>query len=175
MKKGLITVKLRVWSLSLENSTDFYLCFWLAVLHSLSHFFFHYWSPSPLCIVFDVIFSISNDLTQMVIFPIQIPDCDSHMEFTVSIKKSLYQICGPCFLLAFIHIPVFSIWKSLHMLQKAHIKMVACTIYTYLFLFYTYTPLKVVVIAVFLSKLHHRPLFNHIYYSTVLVSEVVLI
>ena len=32
--------------LSLENSVDSYLCFWLALLHSVSYFFFLYW-PSP--------------------------------------------------------------------------------------------------------------------------------
>ena len=112
------------WDLSLENSADSYWCFWLALLHSMSYFFFIYQSPSlSLCTVFDSIssyiyevllinpsadvlvfgdfnvhhkdwltysggtdrpgklcynFSISNNLTQMVNFPTQIPDCDSH-------------------------------------------------------------------------------------------------
>ena len=112
------------WDLSLENSADSYVCFQLALLHSVSYFFFLYWSPSSaLCTVFDSIssnidevlsinpsanvfvfgdfnvhhkdwltyssgtdrpgelcynFSISNDLTQIVNFPIWIPDCDSH-------------------------------------------------------------------------------------------------
>ena len=111
--------------LSLENSADSYLCFRLALLHSVSYFFFLYRSPSLLlCMVFDSIssnidevlsinpsanvfvfgdfnvhqkdwltysggidrpgelyynFSISNDLTQVVNFPIHIPDCDSHI------------------------------------------------------------------------------------------------
>ena len=44
--------------LSLENSADFYLCFRLALLHSLSYFFFLYRSPSSaLCTVFDSILS----------------------------------------------------------------------------------------------------------------------
>ena len=106
------------------TSTDSYLFFWLALLHSLYYFFFLYQSPSStLCMVFDSIsynidevlsinpsanifvfgdfnvhykdwlmysggtdwpgelcynFSISNDLTQIVNFPTQIPDCDSH-------------------------------------------------------------------------------------------------
>ena len=34
---------------------------------------------------------------------------------------------------------VFSMWKSLQVLQKAHINIVACAIYTYLFFSYTYT------------------------------------
>ena len=113
------------WDLSLENSADSYLCFRLAILHSVYYFFFLYWSPSSsLCTVFDSVssnidevlsinpsanvflfgdfnvyykdwltysggtdglgklcynFSISNDLTQMVNFPMRIPDCDSHM------------------------------------------------------------------------------------------------
>ena len=117
------------WELSLENSADSYLCFQLALLYSVSYFFFLYRSPSSaLCMVFDSIssnidevlsinpsanififgdfnvhykgwltysggtdwpvelcynFSVSNDLTQMVNFPTQIPDCDS---------------CGPAFL-----------------------------------------------------------------------------
>ena len=110
--------------LSLENSIDYYLCFRLALLRSVSYFFFLYRSPSSaLCTIFDSIssnidevlsinpsanvfvfgdfnihhkdwltysggtdgpgelcynFSISNDLTQMVNFPTQIPGCDSH-------------------------------------------------------------------------------------------------
>ena len=102
--------------LSLENSADSYVCFRLALLHSVSYFFFLYLSPSlSLCMVFNSIsanidevlsfnpsvnahhkdwltysggtdrsgevcynFSISNGLTQMVNFPIRIPDCDSH-------------------------------------------------------------------------------------------------
>ena len=44
--------------LSLGNSTDSYLCFRLALLHSVSYFFFLYRSPSPsLCTVFDSILS----------------------------------------------------------------------------------------------------------------------
>ena len=39
---------------SLENSADFYLCFWLTLLLSVSYFFFLYQSPSlSLCTVFD--------------------------------------------------------------------------------------------------------------------------
>ena len=34
------------WDLFLENSTDSYLCFQLALLHSVSYFFFLYQSPS---------------------------------------------------------------------------------------------------------------------------------
>ena len=109
--------------LSLENSADSYLCFRLALLHSVSYFFFLYRSPSSsLCMVFDSIssnidevlsinasavfvfgdfnvhhkdwltysggsnssgelcydFSAANNLTQVVNFPIRIPDCDSH-------------------------------------------------------------------------------------------------
>ena len=42
--------------LSLENSADFYLCCRLALLHSVSYFFFLYQSPSSsLCTVFDSI------------------------------------------------------------------------------------------------------------------------
>ena len=42
--------------LSLENSADSYLCFRLALLHSMSYFFFLYRSPSSsLCTIFDSI------------------------------------------------------------------------------------------------------------------------
>ena len=42
----------------ITNSTDFYLCFWVALLHSVSYHFFLYWSPSSsLCTVFDYISS----------------------------------------------------------------------------------------------------------------------
>ena len=41
------------WELSLENSADSYLCFLLALLHSVSYFFFLCRSPSlSLCTVF---------------------------------------------------------------------------------------------------------------------------
>ena len=44
------------WDLSLENSADSYLCFRLALLHSVSYFFFLYESPSlSLYMVFDSI------------------------------------------------------------------------------------------------------------------------
>ena len=108
------------WNLPLENSVDSYLFFQLALLHSVSYFFFLYQSPSSsLCMFFYSVssnidkvlsinppanvfvfgyfivhhkdwltysggsdrtgepcynFSISNDLTQMVNFPTQIPD-----------------------------------------------------------------------------------------------------
>ena len=42
------------WDLSLENSADSYLCFQLALLYSVSYFFFLCQSPSSsLCTVFD--------------------------------------------------------------------------------------------------------------------------
>ena len=51
-----------VRDLSLENSADSYLCFRLALLHSVSYFFFLYQSPSlSLCMVFDSISSNIND------------------------------------------------------------------------------------------------------------------
>ena len=48
---------------SLENSTDSYLCFRLALLHSVSYFFFLYQSPSlSLCLVFDSISSNADEV-----------------------------------------------------------------------------------------------------------------
>ena len=50
--------------LSLENSADSYLCFRLALLHSVSYFFFLYPSPSSsLCTVFD---SISSNIDEVL-------------------------------------------------------------------------------------------------------------
>ena len=52
------------WDLSLENSADSYLCFQLALLHSVSYFFFLYRSPSSaLCTVFD---SISSNIDEVL-------------------------------------------------------------------------------------------------------------
>ena len=49
--------------LSLENSTDSYLCFRLALLHSVSYFFFLYQSPSlTLCTVFYSILSTIDEI-----------------------------------------------------------------------------------------------------------------
>ena len=46
------------WTLSLKNSVDSYLCFPMALLHSVTYFFFFYQSPSSsLCTVFDPISS----------------------------------------------------------------------------------------------------------------------
>ena len=51
------------FDLSLENSADSYLCFRLALLHSVSHFFFLSRSPSSsLCTVFD---SISSNIDEV--------------------------------------------------------------------------------------------------------------
>ena len=51
------------WDLSLENSADSYLCFWLALLHLVSYFFFLYQSPLLLCTVFD---SISFNIDEVL-------------------------------------------------------------------------------------------------------------
>ena len=52
------------WDLSLENSEDSYLCFRLALLHSVSYFFFPYRSPSSsFCTVFD---SISSSIDEVL-------------------------------------------------------------------------------------------------------------
>ena len=49
--------------LSLENSADYYLCFWLALLHSVFYFFFIHQSPStPLLTVFDAITSYIDEV-----------------------------------------------------------------------------------------------------------------
>ena len=51
--------------LFLENSADSYLCFRLALLHSVSSFFFLYQSPSSsLCTVFD---SISPNIDEVLL------------------------------------------------------------------------------------------------------------
>ena len=52
------------WDISRENSADSYLCFRLALLHSVSYFFFLYRSPSSsLCTVFD---SISSNIDEVL-------------------------------------------------------------------------------------------------------------
>ena len=52
------------WELSLENSADSYLCFRLALLHSVPYLFFLYWSPSiSLCTVFN---SISSNIDEVL-------------------------------------------------------------------------------------------------------------
>ena len=50
--------------LSLENSAGSYVCFRLALLHSLSYFFFLYWSTSSsLCTIFD---SVSSNIDEVL-------------------------------------------------------------------------------------------------------------
>ena len=51
------------WDLSLENSADSYLCFRLALLHSVSYFFFLFRTPSSSCTVFD---SISSNIDEVL-------------------------------------------------------------------------------------------------------------
>ena len=59
VKEGLPFAKF----ISLENSADSYLCFLLALLHSVSYFFFFYRSPSlSLCMVFDSISFIIDEV-----------------------------------------------------------------------------------------------------------------
>ena len=59
--------------LSLENSADSYLCFRLALLHSVSYFFFLYQSPSSsLCTVFDSISFIMR-FSQSTHLPMYLP------------------------------------------------------------------------------------------------------
>ena len=60
VKKGLPFAR----GLSQENSVDSYLCFRLALLYSVSYFFFLYQSPSSsLCTVFD---SISSNIDKVL-------------------------------------------------------------------------------------------------------------
>ena len=62
IKKGLPFA----WDLSLENSADSYLCFRLALLQSVSYFFFLYQSPSlSLCTIFDSISSNTDGVLSM--------------------------------------------------------------------------------------------------------------
>ena len=61
VKEGLLFAR----DLSLENSADSYLCFRLALLHSVSYFFFLYRSPSlSVCAVFD---SISFNIDEVLL------------------------------------------------------------------------------------------------------------
>ena len=60
VKKGLPFA----WDLSLENSTNSYLCFWLALLHSVSYFLPLYQSPSSsLRMIF---YSISSNIDDVL-------------------------------------------------------------------------------------------------------------
>ena len=60
VKEGLLFAR----DVSLENSADSYLCFWLALLHSVSYFFSLYWSPSSsLCTIF---YSISSSIDEVL-------------------------------------------------------------------------------------------------------------
>ena len=50
-------------NLFLEHSEESYICFWLALLHSLSYFVFLWRSPSSLCTVF---YSISSNIDEVL-------------------------------------------------------------------------------------------------------------
>ena len=49
-----------------ENSSDSYLCFWLAFLNSVSYFFYLYGKHSSLCKVFDFISSNVDEVLSMI-------------------------------------------------------------------------------------------------------------
>ena len=53
---------LHALNLSLENSSDSYLCFWLALLHSVSYFFFLYHSALSLSTVWGAISSSLDEV-----------------------------------------------------------------------------------------------------------------
>ena len=53
------------WDLSLESSEDSYLCFRLALLHSVSYFFFLYRLPSSL--LYTVFDSISSNIDEVLL------------------------------------------------------------------------------------------------------------
>ena len=65
VREGLLFAQdLSLENLSLENSADSYLCFQVALLHSMSYFFFLYPSPSwSLCTTFD---SISSNIHEVL-------------------------------------------------------------------------------------------------------------
>ena len=50
-------------NLSLENSADSYLCFWLALLHSVSYLFFLYQSPSSM---YKVFYFVSSNIDEVL-------------------------------------------------------------------------------------------------------------
>ena len=98
-----------------------------------------------------------------------IHDWDQLLHF--ELRYLLREIWFPLRILqVFAYFLVFSIWKSLRVLQKAHIKIVAHAIYTYFLLSYT---------LLFCWKIKRccgrcfpqqsRPLFNDIYCETILV------
>ena len=62
VKQGLASTQ----DLSLENSADSYLCFQLALLHSVSYFyfFFLYWSPSSSSCI--VLYAISSNIDEVL-------------------------------------------------------------------------------------------------------------
>ena len=74
--------------LSLENSADSYLCFRLALLHSVSFFFFLYRLPSSsLCTVFD---SISSNIDEVLsINPSANPSLISYILISVAYQTDL--------------------------------------------------------------------------------------
>ena len=86
--------------LSLENSADSYLCFRLALLHSVSYFFFLYQSPSSaLCTVFD---SISSNIDKVLsinpsadVFVFR--DFDVHHKDWLTYSGGTDRPGGPCY------------------------------------------------------------------------------
>ena len=78
--------------LSLENSADSYLCFRLALLHSVSYFFFLYRSPSSsLCMVFD---SISSNIDEVLLVN---PSANVFVfgDFNVHLRLNYYDTLNP--------------------------------------------------------------------------------
>ena len=99
-----------VWDLSLENSVDSYLCFWMALFHSVSYFFFLHGSlSSSLHTVFYSIFLKINE-----VLPVN-PSANIFFfgDFNIHYKIWLIYSGGsdkPCY--------NFSIWSNLTQIVK---------------------------------------------------------
>ena len=75
--------------LSLENSADSCLCFRLALLHSVSYFFFLYRSPfSSLCTDFDSVSSNKDEVLSIN------PSANVSLEILTSYHKYRLTYCG---------------------------------------------------------------------------------
>ena len=121
MKEGLSFV----WDLSLENSADSYLCFWLVFLHSVSYLFFLYWSPSSsLSTFFD---STSFNIDEVV--------CFCHVTYVFQSESTLYSCLNVKKLLAQSRCKIWSLsdcnWTQTqnHLVHKQtlnHLAKLAC-------------------------------------------------
>ena len=118
------------------------------------------------------IYKRSNPLSYLIRANVLVQFRETYLKRPFSNRSNILSCMLPLFSHLYSSFTVFSIWKSLRVLQKAHIKFVARAIYTYLSFSYTFTlrfSWKITSCCDRCFPQQIRPLLNDIYCATILV------